>query len=100
MWQNFDLGKDFDQRIMEYFIKLIKKLEAWKRHQQGQQDTWKLRREAEHAKRALSSQHQVRVEIESLFDGVDFSEPLSCKTFLRADALVKRRWLLELPAAT
>ncbi|RVW31613.1 Mediator of RNA polymerase II transcription subunit 37a [Vitis vinifera] len=37
----------------------------------------KLRRECERAKRALSSQHQVRVEIESLFDGIDFSEPLT-----------------------
>ena len=33
----------------------------------------KLRREAERAKRALSSQHQVRVEIESLVEGVDLS---------------------------
>ncbi|KAG2680774.1 hypothetical protein I3843_11G114100 [Carya illinoinensis] len=32
-------------------------------------------------KRALSSQHQVRVEIESLFDGVDFSEPLTRARF-------------------
>ncbi|KAL9250235.1 Luminal-binding protein 5-like protein [Drosera capensis] len=41
----------------------------------------KLRREEERAKRALSSQHQVRVEIESLFDGVDFSEPLTRARF-------------------
>lgn len=34
-----------------------------------------LRREAERAKRVLSNQHQVCVEIESLFDGSDFSEP-------------------------
>lgn len=37
----------------------------------------KLRRESERVKRALSSQHQIRVEIESLFDGVDFSEPFT-----------------------
>lgn len=41
----------------------------------------KLRRECERAKRALSSQHQVRVEIESLFDGVDFSELLTRARF-------------------
>ncbi|KAI5383324.1 hypothetical protein KIW84_070652 [Lathyrus oleraceus] len=41
----------------------------------------KLRRESERAKRALSSQHQIRVEIESLFDGVDFSEPLTRARF-------------------
>merc|ERR1712220_44039 len=41
----------------------------------------KLRRDVERAKRALSTQHQVRVEIESLFDGVDFSETLTRARF-------------------
>ncbi|GBF99631.1 hypothetical protein Rsub_12310 [Raphidocelis subcapitata] len=41
----------------------------------------KLRREAERAKRALSSQHQVRMEIESLAEGVDLSEPLTRARF-------------------
>ncbi|KAJ0824265.1 putative Heat shock protein 70 family [Helianthus annuus] len=55
--------------------------EARKGHQQGQQSSRKAKEEAERAKRALSSQHQVRVEIESLFDGVDFSEPLTRARF-------------------
>lgn len=41
----------------------------------------KLRREAERAKRALSSQHQVRVEVESLAEGIDLSEPLTRARF-------------------
>ncbi|KAL0413022.1 UNVERIFIED_CONTAM: Luminal-binding protein 2 [Sesamum radiatum] len=41
----------------------------------------KLRKECDRAKRALSSQHQVRVEIESLFDGKDFSESLTRARF-------------------
>merc|ERR1712072_1128484 len=41
----------------------------------------KIRREAERAKRALSSQHQVRVEIEGLAEGVDLSEPLTRARF-------------------
>merc|ERR1712203_730306 len=41
----------------------------------------KLRREVEKAKRALSSTHQGRVEIEALFDGVDFSETLTRARF-------------------
>nr|BAA13948.1 luminal binding protein [Arabidopsis thaliana] len=73
-------GEDFDHRIMEYFIKLIKK-----KHQKDiskdNKALGKLRRECERAKRALSSQHQVRVEIESLFDGVDLSEPLTRARF-------------------
>ncbi|KAI5329243.1 hypothetical protein L3X38_028640 [Prunus dulcis] len=73
-------GEDFDHRIMEYFIKLIKKKHG-KDISKDNRALGKLRREAERAKRALSSQHQVRVEIESLFDGVDFSEPLTRARF-------------------
>lgn len=73
-------GEDFDQRIMEYFIKLIKK-KYNKDISKDNRALGKLRREAERAKRALSNQHQVRVEIESLFDGTDFSEPLTRARF-------------------
>merc|ERR1711912_118623 len=41
----------------------------------------KLRRETERVKRALSSQHQARLEIESLYDGIDFSETLTRARF-------------------
>jgi len=41
----------------------------------------KLRREVEKAKRTLSSQHQTRVEIESFFEGEDFSETLTRARF-------------------
>jgi len=76
----FSSGEDFDQRIMEYFIKLIKKKYS-KDISKDNRALGKLRREAERAKRALSNQHQVRVEIESLFDGTDFSEPLTRARF-------------------
>eukprot|EP00877_Chromochloris_zofingiensis_P011020 jgi/Chrzof1/6171/Cz17g14060.t1 len=73
-------GEDFDQRVMEYFIKLIKK--KYKKDISGDaRSLQKLRREAERAKRALSSQHQVRVEIEALYEGVDLSEPLTRARF-------------------
>eukprot|EP00195_Chlamydomonas_chlamydogama_P005654 CAMPEP_0202899796 /NCGR_PEP_ID=MMETSP1392-20130828/8464_1 /ASSEMBLY_ACC=CAM_ASM_000868 /TAXON_ID=225041 /ORGANISM="Chlamydomonas chlamydogama, Strain SAG 11-48b" /LENGTH=659 /DNA_ID=CAMNT_0049586059 /DNA_START=77 /DNA_END=2056 /DNA_ORIENTATION=+ len=73
-------GEDFDQRVMEYFIKLIKK--KYKKDITGDaRALQKLRREAERAKRALSSQHQVRVEIEALAEGVDLSEPLTRARF-------------------
>jgi len=83
-------GEDFDQRVMQYFIKLVKKkykkdLTTDKRAMQ------KLRRACERAKRALSSQHQVRVEVESLIDGIDLSEPLTRARFeeLNADLFKK-----------
>ena len=73
-------GEDFDQRVMQYFIKLVKRkydVDVGDNARAKQ----KLRREAERAKRALSSQHQVRVEIESLVEGVDLSEPLTRARF-------------------
>ncbi|XVE63049.1 hypothetical protein DITRI_Ditri06bG0168600 [Diplodiscus trichospermus] len=73
-------GEDFDHRVMDYFIKLIKK-KYNKDISKDNKALAKLRRECERAKRALSSQHQVRVEIESLFNGVDFSEPLTRARF-------------------
>ncbi|PPS04453.1 hypothetical protein GOBAR_AA16202 [Gossypium barbadense] len=73
-------GEDFDHRVMDYFIKLIKR-KYNKDISKDNKALGKLRRECERAKRALSSQHQVRVEIESLFDGVDFSEPLTRARF-------------------
>jgi len=73
-------GEDFDQRIMQYFIKKWKKdknidISSDKRALQ------KLRREAERVKRALSAQAQARLEIESLLDGEDFTESLSRARF-------------------
>lgn len=73
-------GEDFDHRVMDYFIKLIKKKYS-KDISKDKKALGKLRRECERAKRALSSQHQVRVEIESLFDGIDLSEPLTRARF-------------------
>ncbi|PON39494.1 Heat shock protein 70 family [Parasponia andersonii] len=73
-------GEDFDHRLMEYFIKLIKK-KYNKDISKENKALGKLRKECERAKRALSNQHQVRLEIESLFDGVDFSEPLTRARF-------------------
>ncbi|EFJ49272.1 luminal binding protein Bip2 [Volvox carteri f. nagariensis] len=73
-------GEDFDQRVMEYFIKLVKK-KYGKDVSGDARALQKLRREAERAKRALSSQHQVRVEVEGLTEGVDLSEPLTRARF-------------------
>merc|ERR1739838_404725 len=59
-------GEDFDQRVMEHFIKLIKKKNG-KDIRNDVRAVQKLRREVEKAKRALSTAHQVRIEIESFF---------------------------------
>ncbi|KAK6943794.1 Heat shock protein 70 family [Dillenia turbinata] len=73
-------GEDFDRNVMDYFIELIRK----KHHRDISEDNktlGKLRRECERAKRILSSGYEVRVEIESLFDGVEFSELLTRAKF-------------------
>ncbi|CAD6214221.1 unnamed protein product [Miscanthus lutarioriparius] len=73
-------GEDFDQRVMDHFIRLIKRKHGKDISKDGRA-LGKLRRECERAKRALSNQHQVRVEIESLFDGVELSEQLTRAKF-------------------
>jgi len=73
-------GEDFDQRVMDYFIKLYKK-KTGKDARKDVRAVQKLRREVEKAKRTLSSQHQARIEIESFFDGDDFSETLTRARF-------------------
>lgn len=73
-------GEDFDQRVMKYFIKKFKK-ENGKDIAKDKKAMQKLRREVERVKRSLSSQHQARLEIESLIDGLDFSETLTRARF-------------------
>lgn len=73
-------GEDFDQRVMDHFIKLYKK-KTGKDVRKDVRAVQKLRREVEKAKRALSSQHQARIEIESFFEGEDFSETLTRAKF-------------------
>lgn len=73
-------GEDFDQRVMDYFVKLYKK-KAGKNIKGDNRAIQKLRREVEKAKRTLSSQHQTRIEIESFFEGEDFSETLTRARF-------------------
>jgi heat shock protein 5 len=73
-------GEDFDRRVMDHFIRLVKRQHGRDIGGDGRA-LGKLRRECERAKRALSRQHQVRVEIEALFVGVDFSETLTRAKF-------------------
>merc|ERR1711935_1136385 len=73
-------GEDFDQRIMQHFMKQIKKKHSIDLGANSR-SLAKLRRETEKAKRALSSVHQTKVEIEGILDGEDFSETLTRAKF-------------------
>ncbi|KAL1273566.1 hypothetical protein QQF64_026380 [Cirrhinus molitorella] len=73
-------GEDFDQRVMEHFIKLYKS-KTGNDVRNDNRAMQKLRREVEKAKRTLSTQHQAHIEIESFFEGEDFSEMLTRAKF-------------------
>ncbi|AQZ12032.1 KAR2 (YJL034W) [Zygosaccharomyces parabailii] len=73
-------GEDFDYKIVRQLIKTFKK-----KHGIDVSDNnkalAKLKREAEKAKRALSSQMSTRIEIDSFVDGIDLSETLTRAKF-------------------
>jgi len=73
-------GEDFDQRVMQHFVKVFQKKHG-KDMSKDKRAMQKLRREVEKTKRALSSTHQARLEMESLFEGIDFSETLTRARF-------------------
>lgn len=73
-------GEDFDQRVMDHFIKIWKQ-KTGKDLRTDKRALQKLRREAEKAKRSLSSVHQVTLEIEGLMDDLDFKETLTRAKF-------------------
>ena len=73
-------GEDFDQKVMDHFIKLFQKKEG-KDIRSDKRSLQKLRKEVEVAKRTLSKQHSVTIEIPKIIDGVDFSEELTRAKF-------------------
>ncbi|EWS72481.1 heat shock-binding protein 70, ER luminal protein (macronuclear) [Tetrahymena thermophila SB210] len=73
-------GEVFDQRVVEYFIKLI--LQKYgKDISIDQIALQKLRIEVEAAKKQLSSLLKSQIKIQNLVDGLDFSEELTREKF-------------------
>ncbi len=73
-------GEDFDQRVIDYFVKVFKKKTGGDLRTDAKA-LQKLRREVEKAKRALSNSHSTKIDVESLFDGQDFAETLTRAKF-------------------
>ncbi len=73
-------GEDFDNRMVEYF-----KQEFKKKHRKDIQDNLRalrrLRTACERAKRTLSSSTQAVIEIDSLYEGVDFNSTITRARF-------------------
>jgi heat shock protein 5 len=74
-------GEDFDQRLTEHFVKIFKKKNNGIDIKKDSRALQKLKQEVEKAKRDLSSVHQVKVTIEGIMDGIDFSETITRARF-------------------
>ncbi|KAH7312282.1 glucose-regulated protein [Stachybotrys elegans] len=73
-------GEDFDQRLINHFAKTYNKANGVDVTKNAKA-MGKLKREAEKAKRTLSSQTSTRIEIEAFFEGNDFSQSLTRAKF-------------------
>merc|ERR1712188_306122 len=73
-------GEDFDNRMVDYFLQEFKR-KFKKDIRQNQRALRRLRTACERAKRTLSSSTQAHIEIDSLFDGVDFNSTITRARF-------------------
>jgi len=73
-------GEDFDQRVMDHFLKVFKK-KTGKDASGDKRAIAKLRTECERAKRVLSSRAETKIEIENFFDGEDLVQTLTRARF-------------------
>merc|ERR1712062_360339 len=64
-------GKDFDNRLVDHFIKEFQRKHK-KNIGQNKRAIRRLRTACERAKRTLSASAQANIEIDSLFEGIDF----------------------------
>merc|ERR1712024_31865 len=73
-------GEDFDNRMVDYFLTDFKRRHR-KDMSKKQRALRRLRTACERAKRALSSSTQAHIEIDSLFDGIDFNSTITRARF-------------------
>ena len=72
-------GEDFDNRIVDHMVKIIK--QKHKQNLTKPRSLRRLRTACERAKRILSSNVQTKIEVDALFNDVDFSESLTRSKF-------------------
>jgi len=73
-------GEDFDNRMVDYFLTDFKR-KFRKDMSKNQRSLRRLRTACERAKRTLSSSAQAHIEIDSLFDGVDYNATITRARF-------------------
>jgi len=74
-------GEDFDNRIVDFCMQDFKRKNRGKGLEGNNRALRRLRTQCERAKRTLSSSTQATIEIDSLFDGIDYSCSLSRARF-------------------
>merc|ERR1712032_1675232 len=74
-------GEDFDNRIVDFCMQDFKRKNRGKDMSGNHRAIRRLRTQCERAKRTLSASTQATIEIDSLFDGIDFSCSLSRARF-------------------
>ena len=73
-------GEDIDNRLVEHFVQEFKRKHK-KDPSTNSRSMRRLRTACEKAKRSLSSGNQTQIEIDSLYDGIDFNSSLSRARF-------------------
>merc|ERR1740138_1200595 len=73
-------GEDFDNRLVDYFLEDFKR-RFKKDMRSNQRALRRLRTACERAKRALSSATQAVIEIDSLYDGIDYNSTITRARF-------------------
>eukprot|EP01069_Polyplicarium_translucidae_P012961 Polyplicarium_translucidae@DN682_c0_g1_i2.p1 len=74
-------GEDFDNRLVEFCCDDFKRKNHGKNLTTNSRALRRLRTQCERAKRTLSASTQATIEIDSLFDGIDYSVTLSRARF-------------------
>ncbi|CAI9111859.1 OLC1v1012188C1 [Oldenlandia corymbosa var. corymbosa] len=90
-------GEDFDNRMVNHFVNQFKRKHG-KDISQNPKSVRRLRTSCERAKRILSSTAQTKIEVDALFEGIDFSatvtrpkfEQLNSDFFLRCMETVEK----------
>merc|ERR1712183_339170 len=73
-------GEDFDNRMVDYFLTDFKRKHK-KDMSSNQRSLRRLRTACERAKRTLSSSTQAHIQIDSLYDGIDFNATITRARF-------------------
>jgi len=86
-------GEDFDTNMVNYFIKEFKKKNRGKDISNNARSLRRLRSACERAKRTLSTASNAFIEIDALYEGIDFNSSVSRAKFEQMNMVLFKRTL-------